>query len=370
MLDYVIRSATLIDGTGDAPRTADVGIHEGRIVAVGQVRRGGHRRARRDRAVRHTRRRRPAHALRRPALLGPLGVAVERARRDDGDRRELWLHAGADQRRGRRLHPSHDGQGRGHAARRPRERRPLELVDVRRVPRCARRQPRRERRVLRRPLRPAAQGARVRRGARRSRPTTRSPPCASSWRTRWPPAASASRRRSRARTRTATGKPISSRHADRREMLAFCAEVAAHEGTTLEYITNGCLDSFSPEEVDLMTAMSVTAQRPLNWNVLTVDARSGERIEHQLAASSAAVRRGRAHRRAYHADARPHEHELPHPLRPLPHPGLGRRHGAARGRAQGQAGRPRRPRHARRARPQQGGRRLPRPVALGHVRHR
>jgi N-acyl-D-aspartate/D-glutamate deacylase len=88
------------------------------------------------------------------------------------------------------------------------------------------------------------------------------------------------------------GRPISSRYADRREMLAFCEEVAAHEGTTLEYITNGCLDSFSDEEIDLMTAMSVTAQRPLNWNVLTVDARSAERIEHQLSASSAAAAAG------------------------------------------------------------------------------
>jgi N-acyl-D-aspartate/D-glutamate deacylase len=88
------------------------------------------------------------------------------------------------------------------------------------------------------------------------------------------------------------GRPISSRYADRREMLAFCEEVAAHDGTTLEYITNGCLDSFSPEEIDLMTAMSVTAQRPLNWNVLTVDARSADRIEHQLSASSAAAAAG------------------------------------------------------------------------------
>jgi N-acyl-D-aspartate/D-glutamate deacylase len=88
------------------------------------------------------------------------------------------------------------------------------------------------------------------------------------------------------------GRPISSRHADRREMLAFCEEVAAHEGTTLEYITNGCLDSFSEDEVDLMTAMSVTAQRPLNWNVLTVDARSADRIEHQLEASTAAAKAG------------------------------------------------------------------------------
>ncbi len=88
------------------------------------------------------------------------------------------------------------------------------------------------------------------------------------------------------------GRPISSRYADRREMLAYCEEVADHEGTTLEYITNGCLDSFSPEEIDLMTTMSVTARRPLNWNVLTVDARSADRIEHQLSASSAAAAAG------------------------------------------------------------------------------
>lgn len=87
-------------------------------------------------------------------------------------------------------------------------------------------------------------------------------------------------------------RPITSRHADRREMLAFCAEVAAHEGTTLEYITNGCLDAFSDEEVALMTAMSSTARRPLNWNVLTVDARSADRIEHQLAASTTAAAAG------------------------------------------------------------------------------
>jgi N-acyl-D-aspartate/D-glutamate deacylase len=88
------------------------------------------------------------------------------------------------------------------------------------------------------------------------------------------------------------GRLVSSYHADRREMLAFCEEVAAHEGTTLEYITNGCLDSFSEDEIDLMTAMSVTARRPLNWNVLTVDARAAERIEHQLSASSAASAAG------------------------------------------------------------------------------
>ena len=56
------------------------------------------------------------------------------------------------------------------------------------------------------------------------------------------------------------GNPISSRNADRREMLAFCEVVRDHPGTTLEYITNGCLDTFTDEEIDLMVAM--TTDRP------------------------------------------------------------------------------------------------------------
>ncbi len=88
------------------------------------------------------------------------------------------------------------------------------------------------------------------------------------------------------------GHPISSRYADRREMLAFCEEVATHEGTTLEYITNGCLDAFSDEEVDLMVAMTATARRPLNWNLLTVDSRTPEKMAHQLQASTAAAAAG------------------------------------------------------------------------------
>ena len=88
------------------------------------------------------------------------------------------------------------------------------------------------------------------------------------------------------------GRPITSRYADRREMMALCAEVAAHEGTTLEYITNGCLDQFSDDEVELMTAMSVTAQRPLNWNVLTIDGRAADMVDHQLSASTRAAEAG------------------------------------------------------------------------------
>ena len=88
------------------------------------------------------------------------------------------------------------------------------------------------------------------------------------------------------------GKAITSRFADRREMLAFAREVEAHEGTTLEYITSGCLDGLSEDEKELMADMTATANRPLNWNLLTVDARDPEKTEHQLEVSDRAAARG------------------------------------------------------------------------------
>ena len=87
------------------------------------------------------------------------------------------------------------------------------------------------------------------------------------------------------------GKPVASRWASHDEVLALCAAVSEHEGTTLEAIVDGCLDQFSDEEIELFTQMSVAGQRPLNWNVLTVDSRVPERVTRQLEASTRPRRR-------------------------------------------------------------------------------
>jgi N-acyl-D-aspartate/D-glutamate deacylase len=84
------------------------------------------------------------------------------------------------------------------------------------------------------------------------------------------------------------GVPVASRHATEAEVLAMCKAVSEHEGTTLEAIVQGCLDMFSDDEIALFANMSKTARRPLNWNVLTVDASVPERVPRQLSASDAA----------------------------------------------------------------------------------
>jgi N-acyl-D-aspartate/D-glutamate deacylase len=88
------------------------------------------------------------------------------------------------------------------------------------------------------------------------------------------------------------GEPVASRWASRDEVLALCGAVRDHEGTTLEYVTDGCLRGFRPDEVELMADMTLAARRPLNWNVLTVDAAEPERYRSQLAANEHAAAAG------------------------------------------------------------------------------
>ncbi|MBT2505447.1 D-aminoacylase [Streptomyces sp. ISL-98] len=88
------------------------------------------------------------------------------------------------------------------------------------------------------------------------------------------------------------GKPVASRHAAPAELIALSRAVGEHEGTQLEAIVAGCLDQFADEEIDLFVDMTATAGRPLNWNVLTIDAAVPERVPRQLEASERARRAG------------------------------------------------------------------------------
>ena len=81
------------------------------------------------------------------------------------------------------------------------------------------------------------------------------------------------------------GEPVASRWAARDEVLALCGAVRDHEGTTLEYVTDGCMRGFRDDEVELMGAMTLAGRRPLNWNVLTIDAKEPERYQAQLDAT-------------------------------------------------------------------------------------
>ncbi|MDJ0342402.1 D-aminoacylase [Streptomyces sp. H10-C2] len=88
------------------------------------------------------------------------------------------------------------------------------------------------------------------------------------------------------------GRPVASRHATREELIALSRAVGEHEGTQIEAIVAGCLDQFADEEIDLFVDMSAAAGRPLNWNVLTIDAAVPARVPRQLAASERARKAG------------------------------------------------------------------------------
>lgn len=84
------------------------------------------------------------------------------------------------------------------------------------------------------------------------------------------------------------GKPVASRWASDHELMALCEETGQHPGTTLEGIVPGCLDRFADDEIEQLARLSAIADRPLNWNVLTVDSREADRVPRQLEASDRA----------------------------------------------------------------------------------
>jgi N-acyl-D-aspartate/D-glutamate deacylase len=88
----------------------------------------------------------------------------------------------------------------------------------------------------------------------------------------------------------ANGHPVPSRAATRDELVALAGAVREHPGTTLEFIPT--IGAFADEHMDLMASMSLAANRPLNWNVLGVNAQNPEGHLQQLSASDYAAERG------------------------------------------------------------------------------
>ena len=88
------------------------------------------------------------------------------------------------------------------------------------------------------------------------------------------------------------GEPVASRWATHDELIALCEEVGLHEGTTLEGIVPGCLDRFADDEIEVLGLMSAAANRPMNWNVLTVDSREADRVPRQISAYDRSIELG------------------------------------------------------------------------------
>ena len=88
----------------------------------------------------------------------------------------------------------------------------------------------------------------------------------------------------------ASGDPIPSRHATREEMVQLCAAVRDTAAVALEFIPT--IERFDEDVYQLLTDMSVAADRPLNWNVIFANERQRDVIEQKLQAGPFAARQG------------------------------------------------------------------------------
>ncbi len=86
------------------------------------------------------------------------------------------------------------------------------------------------------------------------------------------------------------GNPVPSRFARREELIGLAGVLRDLPGTALEFLPG--VGVFDDERIDLMVEMSLAANRPMNWNVLVPSAFMPETHQAQLRASDVAAERG------------------------------------------------------------------------------
>ncbi len=86
------------------------------------------------------------------------------------------------------------------------------------------------------------------------------------------------------------GHPVPSRAATKEELVELAGCLKDYPGTLLEFIP--AVGVFSQDRVELMTEMSLAAERSLNWNVMIVTAKTKDIYQAQLTASDYAAEHG------------------------------------------------------------------------------
>jgi N-acyl-D-aspartate/D-glutamate deacylase len=80
----------------------------------------------------------------------------------------------------------------------------------------------------------------------------------------------------------AAGEPVPSRHASYDEIVQLAEVCRDFDGTSLEIVPDAGIRVYPDEIRNLMVEMSVRAGRPLNWNVLRAQAGNEEEVEGKL----------------------------------------------------------------------------------------
>ncbi len=92
----------------------------------------------------------------------------------------------------------------------------------------------------------------------------------------------------------ADGNPVPSRFADRNEFVELSKVVSEFPGTSLELLPRGATDlgPFDEDVAELLVAMSVAGQRPVNWNVIQPTANTLDSWRSKLAIGDVAAKQG------------------------------------------------------------------------------